>query len=335
MAVTIKEVAKAAGVAPSTVSRVLKDNPSISRETKEKVQAVMKRLGYVPNVAAQNLVNRRSNIYAVIMPPFKRKEASSEPFFIDILMAISQEALKYNKTISVVAGSNSEELLATVQLMNRQKRVDAFIMLYSSEKDPVIDYLYQEKVVFTIVGRPVERANEISYVDNDNVLLGQTATEYLIEKGHRDIAFVTNHESNHISKSRYNGYAIATMQRGLLTHGEFLLVNSMDYIEFIKKLESNQITAIFAIDDLFAIRLVQLLAYNGLHVPDDVSVISTNNSAIATTIHPYLTSIDIDVNELGKSAIQLILQQEENETKIPKLIISHQIIERESVKKRN
>ena len=102
---TIKDVAKKAGVSPSTVSRTLKDNPAISEETKIKVRAAMDELGYVPNIAAQVLATGLTHSLGVILPPLTNRENISQPFYMEILTAINEEASCNSQVVSIATGA--------------------------------------------------------------------------------------------------------------------------------------------------------------------------------------------------------------------------------------
>ena len=189
---TIKDVAKKAGVSPSTVSRTLKDNPAISEETKIKVRAAMDELGYVPNIAAQVLATGLTHSLGVILPPLTNRENISQPFYMEILTAINEEASCNSQVVSIATGATLDELVKQVKLMHRQKRADGFIILYSETKDPVKDYLLKEKVPFVVIGAPVDNTNKVTYIDNDNKAIGQEAVSYLNSRGHQTIGFVTD-----------------------------------------------------------------------------------------------------------------------------------------------
>lgn len=332
MGVTIKDVAKEVGVAPSTVSRTLKDHPSISKETKDRVRKAMDKLGYVPNVAARNLASNFSNAVGVVFPTINTKDRAGNPFYLEIMTAINDEAVNHQLTVSVATGHNEEELLSNVELMYRQKRVDGFILLYVSEDDPVLDYLVNNSVPFTIIGQPYRYQNELSCVDNDNQVLGRTATDYLISKNHENILFVTNIKNEHFFKERYQGYRRSMEESNLKVHDYMTLAEPEDFLVLENYIKSQKITACLSVDDMFALRLVQFIQMIGLKVPDDISVISFNNSIFTTLIHPYITSIDINTEELGKVAVQEYLQQLKPETAVKKrVIIPHQLIENETV----
>ncbi|MGY3766209.1 LacI family DNA-binding transcriptional regulator [Vagococcus vulneris] len=333
MSVTIKDVARVVGVAPSTVSRTLQDHPSISQETKEKVRKAMDKLGYVPNASAQNLANKFTNTIGVILPTMDSKERRSNPFYLEVISAMNEEARKQRVTISIASGQTHDELLENVQLMYRQKRVDGFIMLYVQEEDIILDYLVDNAIPFTIIGRPYRYNNESNCVDNDNQLLGQAATNHLIEKGHERIVFVTNNDSENFFQERFDGYRKAMKFQDKTSLDYFCLSHPEDYLLFEDYLKTKKPTGCIAIDDMFALRLIQMLNLLGYQVPDDISVISFNNSIFTTLIHPYITSLDIQAELLGQTAVvEFLIQLKEENAMKKHVIIPHTLIENETVR---
>ena len=300
---TIKDVAKKAGVSPSTVSRTLKDNPAISEETKIKVRAAMDELGYVPNIAAQVLATGLTHSLGVILPPLTNRENISQPFYMEILTAINEEASCNSQVVSIATGATLDELVKQVKLMHRQKRADGFIILYSETKDPVKDYLLKEKVPFVVIGAPVDNTNKVTYIDNDNKAIGQEAVSYLNSRGHQTIGFVTE-----------------------------LVFSSLTIDSFKKHLRTFLPTALVVKDDLVALRLIQWLNNQGIKIPKDYSIISINNSSFAEIMHPFLTTYDINIQELGKESVrQLVAILKDENTEPQKVTIPFHLIERESV----
>lgn len=327
---TIKDVAKRAGVSPSTVSRTLKDNQAISEETKVKVRVAMDELGYVPNSAAQMLATGLTHSLGVVLPPLTDREKISQPFYMEILTAINEEASCNSQVVSIATGATLEELVKQVELMHRQKRADGFIILYSEKKDPVKDYLLEEKVPFVVVGAAVDNTDKVTYIDNDNKGLGKEAVNYLRTKGHQKIGFVTDDLFGQVGQERYQGYIEATKVFNLEAYSE--LVFSSRNIDSLKEnLESNQLTALIVIDDLIALRFIQWLNNKGVRVPEDYAIISFNNSTFAEIMHPFLTTYDINIKELGKESVLRILDLLKNpKTKAQKITIPFKLIERES-----
>lgn len=332
MSVTIKDVARETGVAPSTVSRTLQDHPSISKETKERVRKAMDKLGYVPNVSAQNLAKKFANAVGVVFPVLPSDDRKSNPFYLEAITAMNQEAGKQDVTISFASGETLEELLENVQLMYKQKRVDGFILLYVRKNDPILTYLAEQKIPYTVIGQPYQYSNGTSCVDNDNQLLGRTAAQYLIAKGHERILFVTNYEKENVFQERYYGYQKSMEESDLESFPYVVLKQPGDYTEFEETLKRLKPSACMAIDDMFALRVIQLVNLYDYKVPDDLSVISFNNSIFTTLIHPYITSIDIHTEELGRVAVQQFIQQlKDQQAMKQKVLIPHTLIERETV----
>ncbi|GCF95072.1 LacI family transcriptional regulator [Enterococcus florum] len=332
MTITVKDVAKKAGVSPSTVSRVINDHPSISPETKKRIRKMMDQMGYVPNITARNLGKQRANSLGVILPPLDSKERIGNPLYLELINAINETAHEYQVTTAVASAKSMEELLANVIRMHRQKQVDGFVLTYSEKGDPISEYLSTHRVPFTLIGRPAEKETEIVYVDNDNQLLGKQATEFLIEKGHTHILFASNVNQEVLFFERYFGYQEALMLAGHPTHQPVTLLNPEDYELFPEVVKKANATAIVAIDDIFALRIIQLANLHGYQVPEDLSVVSFNNSIFATLVHPYLTSVDIDISDLGRLGTQKLMEQiDEQSCNGVQLVVPHRLIQRETV----
>ena len=295
MTVTIKDVAKLAGVNASTVSRAIHDSKAISDKTKEKVKKAMLELGYSRNAAAQTLASGKAGAIGVVFPPIENK--SEQPFFMKILTAINEAARQNNITVSIASGHSNAELLSQVKVMYQEKRVDGFIVLYAGEEDDVRSYLITDKIPFVIVGSTIERANEITAVDNNNQLMGSEAANYLASLGHQQLAFISNTDSGEVFHERYQGFVLKTQSLGLKGR----LVKSKN------KLDIGRATGLVVLDDILAIKVIQGLSEQGISVPADVSVISFNNSVFASLIHPYLTTFDINIRQLGHRSVQKLV----------------------------
>ena len=295
MTVTIKDVAKLAGVNASTVSRAIHDSKAISDKTKEKVKKAMLELGYSRNAAAQTLASGKAGAIGVVFPPIENK--SEQPFFMKILTAINEAARQNNITVSIASGHSNDELLSQVKVMYQEKRVDGFIVLYAGEEDDVRSYLITDKIPFVIVGSTIERANEITAVDNNNQLMGSEAANYLASLGHQQLAFISNTDSGEVFHERYQGFVLKTQSLGLKGR----LVRSKN------KLDIGHATGLVVLDDILAIKVIQGLSEQGISVPADVSVISFNNSVFASLIHPYLTTFDINIRQLGHRSVQKLV----------------------------
>lgn len=336
MAVTIKDVAKAVGVSPSTVSRVLSNKSSISDQTKQKVLSAMKELGYVPNVSAQNLVRGLTDSVGVIFPPMAKDGRIEQQFYMQILSAINSEAKSKGITVAIATGQTNDELIDNVALMYNQRRVDGFILLYSVINDPVKRYLSQNHITYSVVGSPVDQNTAALYIDTDNQLLGSNMVDHLFSKGHQRILFVTDKTSEGFVEQRYTGYFLQMRKLGAIPH-EAVLFNRKDpetLDAFYEKLINTKATAVIVIEDILALRVMQYCQLVGYQVPDDISILSINNSAFAEIIHPYLSSYDVSIEDLGRIALNELVKQirDPDQKRYVKIMVPHRLVTRESVR---
>lgn len=337
MAVTIKEVAALAGVSPSTVSRTCKNNPSISEETKERVRRAMAELGYEPNFQASNLASQNSRTIGIILP-ISAREAYENSFYLEAIRGISQFCNHRQYINTVITGQDEEEVLQAVRTMTRSGQVDGFIALYSKQKDPVIDYLYNEGLLYVLIGKAYQFANQTIYIDNDNLLAGQEATEYLYNLGHRRIAYLGSDSSLMFSADRKSGYQMALLRHNLSVCPDYcvevpsILRDAPDLIRRLLQREDRP-TAILVSDDILAVVLERVCMETGLAIPDDLSIISFNNSLFARLTSPQLTSIDINSFQLGIEAASQTINHIENPNLLAtKIIVPHHLVERDSCK---
>lgn len=335
MAVTIKDVAALAGVSPSTVSRTCKNNPSISEETKERVRKAMAELGYEPNFQASNLASQNSRTIGIILPA-SAKEVYENSFYLEAIQGISHYCNGRQYMTTIVTGQDEAEILDAVRSMSRSGKVDGFIVLYSKKEDPVIDYLFNEGLLYILIGKATQYTNQTIYIDNDNLLAGREAAEYLYQLGHRRIAYLGSDSSLMFSADRKAGYQLALASHQLPVRPEYCVEVknvSENNEEVIRGLlmQKDRPTAILVSDDILAVSLERVCLENHLAIPEDLSIISFNNSLFARLTSPQLTSIDIGAGQLGSEAASQIINHIENPNLLAtKIIVPHHLIERDS-----
>ena len=336
MAVTIKDVAALAGVSPSTVSRTCKDNPSISRETKEKVRKAMLALGYEPNFQASNLANQNSKTIGIILPPTSDRETFENPFFLETIRGISLFCNSRQYISTIVSGQSSEELLGAIRTMVRSGQVDGFILVYSKADDAIIEYLNEEGLLYVLIGKAQQFANLTIYIDNDNVLAGKEATDYLYDLGHRKIAYLGSESIKLFSADRKTGYQLSIMQHDLPVNKNYMIEVQDVYLDECEDLlamlkSEDRPTAIVVSDDILAVSLERVCIQCGLAIPKDLSIISFNDSLFAKLTHPPLTSINVNSSQLGIEAASQLINHIENPNLVAtKIIVPHSLVERES-----
>lgn len=332
VSVTIKDVAKRANVAPSTVSRVISDHPKISDKTKKRVRKVMDEMGYHMNYNAQILAQRSTKTIGIVVKN-TNQESMHTPFFPEVIRGISALCTKHDFSISLATGESEEEIFQDTVKMVRGKRVDGVIVLYSKKDDKVVPYLMENDIPFVVIGKPLIESSQIMFVDNDNVQAAQEATEHVIKLGHQRIAFIGDDSKFEVTEARLTGYKQAMNRHNLTVRKEDVVHIPYDPKlgkEIIARLmkQADHPTAMVISDDLNALIVLAALRDLNLNVPNDVSMISFNNSMHARISSPALTSIDIQIYQLGYESANCLLQLIEDPTMFKKSVIIPTIIKK-------
>lgn len=201
---TIKDVAALAGVSAATVSRALDDRPEISGETKEKVRAACRRLGYVPNAAARGLTGRRTNVIGMVVPDV------SNPYFSGMATAIERRAAQegYRLLLSNSMRSEEQEIRAIDQFLARQ--IDGLLVAAISPV-PGPPWGADPRAPCVYIG--VNHSEACSYVMSDNTAGAYEATRYLLSLGHRDILFFGGRDTSRTRELRIKGFYQAMAER--------------------------------------------------------------------------------------------------------------------------
>jgi DNA-binding LacI/PurR family transcriptional regulator len=340
MSVTIKDVAKLADVAPSTVSRVIANNPRISEKTKRKVKEAMDYLGYHPNFNARSLANRSTQAIGLVMPSSADKTMQN-PFFPEVIRGISTMAHEQEYALYMSTGNTEEEIFEGVVRMVQGRRVDGIVMLYSRVDDNIMAYLQDQNFPFTVIGKPFKNAEKITHIDNDNdnFKAAQEMTEYLLSKGHERIGFVGGNLNLVVTIDRLLGYEKAIRKAKLplkdeyIVHEEFLKEGGQEAIKELLALE-NPPSALIVMDDLMSFGILHTLNELGLSVPEDISIVSFNNVMLSELSSPSLTSVDINIFQLGYEAAKGLLDCIQSPNHNPKRVtVPYKLVERQSCDK--
>lgn len=167
MAITIKDIAKRAGVSPSTVSRVCNNNPSISKETKDRVQKIMDELGYEPPSQEELPIPVIRNV-GIVLPPSDR-ETYENSFYLKAIRGISQVCNQRHVATSIITGQDFEEILCSVKDLHQSDSIDGCILLYSLPNDTVVNYLCEQGLLYVVIGKAGDLAYQTVCIDNDNL----------------------------------------------------------------------------------------------------------------------------------------------------------------------
>ena len=311
---TIKDVAKLAGVNPSTVSRVIADNPKITNETKKRVYDAMKELHYRPNAIARSLASKsRTKIIGVILPS-DSEALFHNPFFIRVISSISSYAQKHGYYIMHGHSGKEEGEMKILKDLVNSRWVDGIILTTTREHDKCIEYLNDVNMPFVVIGKVDEDVNAYT-VDNDNTEATKNATQHLIDKGFKKICFIGGSLEFRVNNERLKGYT-DSMVKNNIDVSDYMIFTNDDSEEtgmkgmqqFLKYFVPD---AIVTTDDLIAFGACQ----KGFEtIGEYIPVVGFNNTPVSVYRNPQFSSVEIFAEKLGyHSAKTLIHLLEEKE----------------------
>jgi DNA-binding LacI/PurR family transcriptional regulator len=331
--ISIKDIARAAGVSHSTVSRSLSASPLVNPATKARIQRLAHEMGYTPNAAARSLVMGQSRTVGVVVTTI------ADPFIAEVVQGIESTAYEHGYTV-ILASSNSDSSreLATVEML-RSKRVDSVIVTASRVGALYQDHLERIGVPVVVINNHSEQSGRYLFsVTVDNEHGGDLATRHLIELGHGRIAYVSgpaNHSSN---TGRLAGYHQALTQAGLPFDAALVVpgngrVDSGEQAWPLLAALAERPTAVFCYNDMTAIGLLRSVRAAGLAVPRDLSIVGFDDISFASFVSPALTTVAQPQFEMGQQAMQMaltLMNKAAPETPVSDVVIKGKLIVRES-----
>ncbi|MBZ6526791.1 LacI family DNA-binding transcriptional regulator [Aerococcaceae bacterium DSM 111021] len=318
MSVTIKDVARVAGVSPSTVSRVISNSPSISEKTKTKVRTIMDELKYFPNMNARSLVNSTSRIIGLVLPD-NTDTFYQNPFFPTVLRGMNEVADDQKYSLLLSSGNTEEERLDRIKTMVFGKQVDGLIFLYSKINDKIIEFLKEISFPFVVIGTP--SLKPVNSVDNDNELMAYKVTDEIIKQGGKRIAFVGGDKTLNFIELRYEGY------RKALEENEIKLDTSLVFndFQFLSNVGYELVKELLKLSNLDGVVIADQLVARGIRSgwetagKEPIPMATFKAYESQTTREKHELFMDIHAQKLGNSALSMLLDiisynTEENST---------------------
>ncbi len=322
---TIKDIARELGIAPSTVSRALKNHPDISDATKKAVNDLAQKLNYKPNAIALSLKNNKTKLIGVIVPEVVHY------FFSSVISGIDD--LAYKNEYSVMMAQSNEDF---------EKEINTVYAMMSGRVAGLLVSVSKTTREFAHFKTAINSGIPVVFFDRvcDNIKTGKVvvddfggayeAVSYLIKTGCKKIVHFATTQHLLIGKNRQNGYLHALFKNGIAIDDKLIFEcdNYEQAINITNELvKSNQIPdAIFAVNDMTALGALAALKHNGINVPEKVSIIGFSNGLISSVSDPQLSSIEQHGFKMGQIAVQMLLD---------KLNDSSSVVEQEKVLKTN
>jgi len=306
VAVTIKDIARRAGVTHSTVSRALRGNPAIATETAARIKQIADDLGYVPSAVARGLRTNRSHALGVIVSRI------DDPFFGEILQGIEDVSHEAGYSLFVAASHrNSDREQVIVQAMG-ERRVDGLVVCsthFGKEHERKL-----KSYGIPIVAVDNQALSDYQYsIYHDDFYGSQQATQHLIDLGHERIAYLGNAEAGRTTQDRLDGFCQALKDAGRSIRDEYIfhgpdgrpqggVVGAQHLMDL-----GERPSAIVCFNDMMAVGVLRALKGAGLCVPADCSVVGFDNISITAYSDPPLTTFEQPKYQLGFTAAQMMM----------------------------
>lgn len=306
---TLKDLARLAGVHPSTVARVLNDDPQqrVSEEVRTRILALAREQGYQPNHLARSLRTKRSFVVGTVIPDI------ANPFFAMLFRGI--EDAMAARGYSVIMANTDDELVREQNsiAMLRGRQVDGLLIATARREDPTINALTAGGFPFVMVNRHTDPLPGNTVVPDDYA--GATAAvEHLIDLGHRRIAHIAGSDEMSTGHTRARGYVETMQRRGLpvdpdlIVRGSFREPGGYEATRQLLTLAQPP-TAIFAVNDLAAVGALRAIEEAGLQTPHDISIVGFNDISTVVGAMRLLTTVHLPLHEMGRAAAERLLAQ--------------------------
>lgn len=334
MATDIRGIAKHLGLSVSTVSKALNGYDSVSETTRKRIMQVARKYNYYPSRAARSLRSNKTEKVGLVLYTHTPLSNRSSEYYFEVIRgaAAAAESKGYNLVLYLTVGNQLDRLMNVC----RSREVDSLIlMLGTGNMDEPVNLLIKEKIPFIVLNKHPRHLN-VAYIVSDHEQGAKEAVEHLIKLGHQRIAYLGREDDPETSSDRLAGYRQALLDHGIPIDESLIASASsqpMSAYRAMKQLLQQPVrpTAVFAYSDAWAIEALHAISESGLGVPNDISLIGFDDLRTASAAIPPLTTVRQHLTELGKQAIEALLQQVEDNPRFAiQRTIPVELIERQS-----
>lgn len=333
MKLTIKDIARMAGVSPGTVSKIINNTGSIGHQTKANVMKIIEETGYQPSFSAKSLATKKSNLIGLIYAGEVGVDFN-HPFFNQVINAFRKAIGQLGYDILVFSNNqfskNKEDYLARC----KHFQLDGCIIVAGEQIEDAIYELDQSSI--PCVGVDIELTGpKSSYVSTDNHKVSAEVVEYFYLHSIRDIAFIGGPEDSVISNIRKNGFYDKMSQLGMKIREEWIQYG--DYFEESGYLAMKSILSaspypkgVFAASDMMALGLLKAVKEAGLNVPSDIKVIGCDDIEACRYSDPTLSTVKQDKDKIGKLAAYMLHDLINGNSESSSILVDPELVIRES-----
>lgn len=326
----MKDIAEKLNVSSVTVSKALNDKDGVSDELKEKIKSLAEKMGYRYNTMAKSMKDGRSYNICVVIP--ERFTGMTQSFYLKVYQNITQilEERGYYGIIHILPNEDEDQL--RLPRIYHERRVDGFIML--GQPSRAYSDLMQTIDMPLVFLDFYDENGDVDAVITDNFYGAYELTNYLIQQGHKDIAYVGNLFSTSSIQDRFLGYYKSLLEHKITLKDDYVIKDRDDRGTYVDMEFPKQMPTAFVCNcDQVAHLLMEKLQKSGFKVPEDCSVVGFDNDIYATLTSPNLTTVEVDIEEMAKNAVKFICEKmDDPNATFGRVAVKGKIIFRESVK---
>ncbi|MBY5980013.1 LacI family DNA-binding transcriptional regulator [Ferrimonas balearica] len=305
---TIKDVARLAGVSTTTVSHVLNETRFVSEDAKARVMQAVAALNYVPNTVARSLKGGSSRVLGMLVTD------TNNPFYADLIQWVDRVAYRHGYNLMLCNTQGNADRARDYLAMLAQRRVDGMLLMSSDTQQETMADLSERLAMPAVVMDSAPAEAGYDRILDDSEMGGELAVTHLIEQGHQRIGLLAGPLSKRNSQSRLSGYRHALTKAGLAADDNWVCSDELSFEGGYRAMHAllarkQQLTAVFASNDLMAMGAMRALMEAGLRVPEDVSVVGYDDIPAARYCNPPLTTVRQPMEALAEQALSMLLDR--------------------------
>lgn len=335
--VTIKDVAKKAGVSISVVSRAFNNYPDINVKTRERIIDIAKELNYTPNIVAKNLSSKKQKTIGLIASGIFTENVKDTISF-EMFKGVYASVEEHEHELSVFLIDSLQQKQKSYTQFCRDRKIGGAILQGIRTDDRYFKELMDSKIPCVMVDViPKVEHHLIGSVTIDNRGASKKIATYLLENNHREIAVMAGTHETYVNSERFKGTKDAFLDYGIELHDDDVLEANFSEQEAYERakqyLQLKQPTSFICFSDLMAFGVMKAVKEAGLSVPGDISVTGFDDLLISDFTQPRLTTVRQNFYEIGRQSALLLQQLMEGKTEMKQIFVGHDFVERDSVKK--
>lgn len=304
----MKDVARQAGVSTSTVSHVINKDRFVSDAITEKVNAAIKSLNYAPSALARSLKLNQTRTIGMLIT------ASTNPFYSELVRGVERSCFERGYSLVLCNTEGDERRMNSNLETLMQKRVDGLLLLCTETHQPSQEIMQRYPSIPTVMMDWAPFDGDSDLIQDNSLLGGDMATQYLIDKGYTRIACIAGPLDKTPARLRLEGYQAAMQRSGLPLHEEYVITSDFEFSGGLTAMRTllalaEPPQAVFVGNDAMAVGVYQALYQAGLSIPRDMAVVGYDDIELAGFMTPPLTTIHQPKDELGELAIDVLIHR--------------------------